>query len=67
LWIVNIRLGQNLQPLQLRQKERVVLIVGVLEAVVLLDLGRIGQVNRVNIGSSVEDARENRHGTCHLC
>ena len=40
-------LGQNVQPLQLRQKERVVLIVRVLDPAVLLHPGRIGQVNRI--------------------
>ena len=68
LRIVNVGLGQNLQPLQLRQVEGVVLVIGVLEAAVLLNLGRIGQVNRIAPGAQTVhqpipvERRFDRHG-----
>ena len=45
--IVNVGFGKNLQALQLRQIIGVVFVVGVLEAVVLLNFGGIGQINRI--------------------
>jgi hypothetical protein len=42
-----VSFGQNLQPLQLRQMIRIVFITGMFEPVVLFDLRRIGQINRV--------------------
>ena len=47
LRIVDVSLGQNAQPLQLRQVKRVMLVIGVLDAVLLLDLSRIGQLDGI--------------------
>ncbi len=42
LRVVDVSGGQDVQPFQLRQKECVVLVIGVLDAAVLIDLGRVG-------------------------
>ena len=47
LRIVDVRLGQNVQPLQFGQVKGVMLVVGVLDPAVLLDLRRVGQVDRI--------------------
>jgi len=47
--IVNMCLGQNVQPLQLRQVKRVVLVVCMFDAVVLLDLRGVGQIDFVTL------------------
>ena len=46
LRVVDVRLGQDVQSLQLGQVKGVVLVVGVLDPAVLLDLRRVGQVDR---------------------
>ena len=51
LGIVHMRLRQNVQSLQIGQMKRIVLIVNVLDAIVLLNFRRIGQVYRIAFGT----------------
>ena len=67
LRVINVGLGQNVEPLQVRQVKSVVLVVSVLQAAVWLDLRRVSQVNWVALGAQTIDQpipierRFNRH------
>ena len=45
--IVNVTGRQNVEPLQIGQEECVVLVIGVFDPAVLLDLRRISQLGRI--------------------
>src|ERR1017187_4507223 len=51
----NVGLGQNVQPLQVCQMKSIVLVIHVLHAAVLLDLSRVGQVNRLALAAQTID------------